>query len=94
MFFCQKCKKQFGSKFNLDRHLMRLYPCDRLLNNTYNCKKCDKMFKSKKGLRFHLEHDVCKKTIFLCIICGMQLSTILEFNIHKEQHKKNEPKII
>ena len=94
MFFCQKCQKEFGSKFNLDRHLQRLYPCDKKIRKRYQCQKCEKIFKTKKGGEFHLKHDVCQKTICLCIICGMQFSSIAEFNIHQDQHKKNEPKII
>lgn len=46
---CVKCNKKFKTNQDLNRHLSRKIPCDRILK----CCKCDKVFKTKFNLERH-----------------------------------------
>lgn len=54
-FICNKCKKEFGSKYNLERHYNRKIPC--FINET-TCKRCLKQFKSKYLLDKHIKKRI------------------------------------
>lgn len=46
---CEKCKIKFGTIQNLENHLKKKIPCDRILK----CNKCDKTFNHKGHLTAH-----------------------------------------
>lgn len=48
-FECIKCKKIFSRNKNLELHINRKYPCDRILK----CDKCEKIFKKKIDFERH-----------------------------------------
>jgi len=62
-FVCKLCLKSFGSKFNLQRHVDRKYPCNqnnivypiRTNKKTFVCKLCLKSFGSKFNLQRHVD---------------------------------------
>lgn len=51
MSSCDKCKKEFTTKYTLKAHLNKKIPCDRILL----CDKCNKTFKTKYELTSHLK---------------------------------------
>lgn len=54
---CFKCKKEFNSLSNLDRHLNRILSCDLILK----CKTCNVIFKKQNQLDSHLNRKFpCK----------------------------------
>ena len=57
MFSCDKCKKQFKRKIDLERHLRRKTPC----YNNLKCHRCGKTFDKKYNLKSHLNRkNLCK----------------------------------
>ena len=54
---CPKCNTSFASKYNLQKHLERKIPCDRVLQ----CDRCKKIFARKSNLTTHLNRkNPCK----------------------------------
>lgn len=67
---CDKCNHIFSSKYNLEKHFSRKYPCykkdiiDDNINdndNIYKCNFCDTILKNKKTLSKHI-HKFCKNS--------------------------------
>ena len=63
---CEKCKKNFKSKFDLGRHLNKKYPCDiqkPAIKDPENiiCEFCNKKYSNKYGLYKHFK--TCTKKI-------------------------------
>ncbi len=61
MKVCIKCNKEFNTNQDLNRHLSRKIPCDRILQ----CFKCLKEFKTKFNLERHKES--CKISFEECV---------------------------
>ena len=56
-FECNKCGKAFSSKFNLERHLSKLKPCDIQEadeEKENQCPHCNKLFSRKDALKRHI----------------------------------------
>ena len=49
---CEKCKKEFTTKSNLNRHLKKKNPCDVIIE--YKCERCKKIFNLKQSLQRHI----------------------------------------
>lgn len=47
---CKKCGVKFGRAQNLEKHLKKKIPCDRVLK----CEKCNKIFRHKGNLKKHM----------------------------------------
>jgi hypothetical protein len=54
---CDKCGKLFALKTDLQRHLNRKLPCDRLKDN--KCKFCEKSYSNENNMKRHMKN--CKK---------------------------------
>ena len=52
---CNKCGKSFDRKMSLDRHLNRIYPCNRK-ESKIKCKYCNKKFNRKDNLNRHIKN--------------------------------------
>ena len=50
---CSKCGQIFGSNRDLQKHLKRKFPCDKV---AFNCKKCDRPFYNKDSFYHHQKH--------------------------------------
>lgn len=47
---CSKCHKTFSNKYNLEKHLKKKIPCDRIIK----CTNCNKVFKTISHLTRHM----------------------------------------
>lgn len=58
-FACPKCYKIFRDNHDLQKHINRKIPCDK--DHTIRCDKCKREFSCKARLKYHTDHNVCKK---------------------------------
>lgn len=87
-YFCNICKKQFKSRYNLVQH-KQVHQANR---STYNCEQCEKKFIKKASLQNHmLSHDNSSKNHILCELCGKSFTQKDYLRIHQRIHtnKKN-----
>jgi hypothetical protein len=94
---CFKCKKEFLSKYQLDRHTNKKIPCVQDVKN--ECKKCNKVFSSEAYLKRHLTKKIpCIKITHKNIeesekIKILKMKQDHELKKIKENAKREEKKI-
>lgn len=53
VIICSKCSQKFGSNRDLQKHLKRKFPCDKI---AFNCKKCNRPFHNRDSFYHHQKH--------------------------------------
>lgn len=83
-FICSYCKKVYGRKDNLQRHVREKHSDD---VQRHDCPRCDKTFSRKESLRNHLKNHADRQT---CPTCGAPFNTKTALQAHLRSHKTNK----
>lgn len=83
-FYCTKCTRKFRTIEKRDIH-------ETGHTNNNKCAKCNTQLKTIHNYEKHVEYCLTKTVpVFICNICGKELSTKITLNGHLSTHKKTE----
>lgn len=82
-FQCETCKKDYATKYLLERH-----PCNSI---EYVCRMCDKTFKTKDGFNRHRLYTHNKTKTFDCVKCGKSYQSPQARSYHVKRCAGAEP---
>jgi hypothetical protein len=68
IFKCEKCNKEFKTKYDFNRHKKRKTPCKKKNNSVLTCKFCSNNYSTKGNLDRHL--NICKYANNKNIFCA------------------------
>ena len=50
------------------------------------CPHCQKHFTNNRSIKYHLTHQVCQKSRFICTVCGRKFTTQKGLTYHNDNN--------
>ncbi|EEC00662.1 zinc finger, C2H2 type, putative [Ixodes scapularis] len=92
-FFCRMCRKSFGRRYHLERHLINT-PCSGKPPGRFPCDTCGKVFPTEAKLQSHTRnHTDDQEGVkrFACSQCGRRFWNRSLLRIHSRHHSGERP---